>query len=347
MKRHLLCCAFLFSLASLSVHAQQNKQSETFADRWEYKGIAVDEPGYHVWGASPIVDAEGKIHLFAARWKTEHKFDPGWRSHSEIAHYVADCEEEPFRFVDVVLQGTGKKSWDKYGIHNPTIHKVGAHYVLLYISNDDYHQPPHPGNQRIGMLLADNLNGPWKKAGKDGCILSPSTQSANWTHNASNGVNNPALLQHPNGGFLLYFKSEGSKMGVAFAEHIEGPYVIYPEPVTRNKITIEDGYAFFWNNRVCLLTTDNHGIIKRGGGILWTSEDGIHFDEKQAGFYPLKQHIPAKYIRNNGRQLYGAMPKFERPQVLMQEGEPRWIYMPSGFNINGEDHTIVYVMRRK
>lgn len=88
-------------------------------------------------GASPIRGEDDKIHLFAARWKTQYQFDPGWRSHSEIAHYVVDKPEEPFRFQKVVLTGTRKETWDKCGVHNPAIHKIGDKYVLLYISNDN------------------------------------------------------------------------------------------------------------------------------------------------------------------------------------------------------------------
>ena len=323
---------------------EPKEKQKVLADCWEFKGIAIDEPGYHVWGSSPIKGEDGKIHLFATRWKIEHKFDPGWRSHSEIAHYIADKPEGPFHFLNVVLTGTGKNTWDKYGIHNPAIHKVGDKYALLYISNDNYKQPPHPKNQKIGMLIADNLNGPWKKVGKDGCILSPSDNPKHWTYHAWNGVNNPALLQHPKGGFLLYFKSHQAKMGVAFAEQIEGPYVMYPEPVTRNNVSIEDGYAFVWNDRICLLTTDNHGILNEGGGILWNSSDGINFDRKETGFYPFERYVGKEKLKD-ARAIYGKMPKFERPQVLMENGEPAWLYVPSGFNMKGEDHTIVHVLK--
>lgn len=290
MKTKLLSLILLFSLG---VHAQLTK---SFADHWKFRGIAVEEPGYHLWGASPIWGEDGKVHLFIARWKTEYAFDPGWRSHSEIAHYTSDTPQGPFHFSDIVLNGSGKDTWDKCGIHNPAIHKVGNKYVLLYISNNNYQQPPHPANQRIGMLISDNLYGPWKKAGKDGCILSPSSDPEHWTYQAKNGVNNPAFLQHPDGRFLLYFKSQNSKMGLAFANQLEGPYTMSPKPVTQNKGTIEDGYAFIMNNKICLLTTDNHGIIERGGGILWKSDDGLDFNEYEAGFHLFSKYLPKETL---------------------------------------------------
>lgn len=336
----ILILASLLSVKSL-LYAQEGACS--MADRWEYQGIAIDEPGYYVWGSSPIVEDDGKVHLFSARWKIEHSFDPGWRTHSEIAHYVADTPKGPFKFVDIVLQGSSKETWDSHSAHNPLIRKVGDKYALLYISNSNPNQPPHPNNQKIGMMTSSSLYGPWEKVGEDGCILSPSTNPDNWTYKATNGVNNPALLIHPNGGFYLYFKSQGGKMGLAIAENLEGPYVILPTPITKNEVAIEDGYTFIWNDQVHLLTTDNHGILNLGGGILWSSKDGINFDEKEAGYYPF-EHYVGKEMLKNGRMVYGAMAKFERPQVLIIDGEPKWLYVPSGYNIKGDNSTIVHVL---
>lgn len=323
------------------------KEPTILADHWKYIGVAINEPGYHVYGSSPIIDEQGNIHLFSSRWKIENTFDPGWRSHSEIAHYVASNPEGPFHFKETVLRGSGENTWDKYGAHNPTIHKVGSKYVLLYIANDNFKQPVHPKNQKIGMMIADSLDGPWKKVGKDGCILRPSTNPKHWTYKAWNGVNNPALLQHPNGGYLLYFKSSRNgiaTMGVAFAEHIEGPYVMYPDPVTNNQKIIEDGYAFIYENKICLLTCDNHGIIEQGGGILWKSDDGVHFDENEQGFYLFKRYLRPEQYKNE-RHIYGNLRKLERPQLLMKDGKPWYLYAPTGTNINGGANVVPYILK--
>jgi hypothetical protein len=151
----------LFS--AIPLMAAGNRTDASFADRWSFVGVAIQEKGYHIWCTSPITDNQGKIHLFVSRWPSEFGVDPGWRSHSEIAHYVGDSPEGPFHFSDIALKGSGSDSWDRYGMHNPAIHKIDDQYVLLYIANDDYHQPPHPANQNIGMAVSTSLNGPWKK----------------------------------------------------------------------------------------------------------------------------------------------------------------------------------------
>lgn len=332
----------LFIIVTFIVKAQ----NKNFADHWKYVGVAVEEPGYTIWGTSPVMGDDGKVHLFVARWPGT-TVEPGWRSKSEIAHYVGDKPEGPFVFSDIAISGTGKDTWDKFGAHNPTIHKINGKYVLLYIANNDPTKPVHPSNQKIGMAISNSPYGPWKKVGKSGLILDTPKNPDYWDYKASNGVNNPALLKHPDGGYFLYFKSEKSKMGLAIAENLEGPYVQLPFPVTANQQTIEDGYAFMYNRKFALLTTDNHGIMEEGGGLLWTSKDGISFKNPEKGFHRINDYtkvdmskVAVHYGPKNRKYA-----KFERPQVLLIGGKPKYLYVPSGTNIYGGKTTVSYVLK--
>jgi hypothetical protein len=323
-------------------------QNRSFADHWKFIGVAVSEPGYTIWGTSPIYGDNGKVHLFVARWPAELKVDPGWRSHSEIAHYTGESPEGPFTFSDVAIKGSGIDTWDRYGAHNPAVHRVGDTYVIVYIANDNPVKPHHGSNQRIGMVTSKSLNGPWEKVCKDGMILAPPTNPEYWNYQSVNGVNNPALLQHPDGGFFLYFKSsdgQSSKMGLAIAEELEGPYVQLPWTVTYNKKSIEDGYAFLYNRKFCLLTTDNHGIIEFGGGLLWSSDDGIKFTNVEKGYHTVEEYVPAEKLQHAVRHYGPEVIKFERPQVLMKDGKPAYLYAPSGYNIFGGESTVSYVLK--
>jgi len=316
----------------------------TFADNLKYNGIAVEEPGYVVWGASPIAGSDGKIHLFVERWPGT-KVEPGWRTQSEIAHYTGDNPAGPFVFSDIALTGSGTETWDKCSVHNPAIHRVGNQYVLLFIGNNNGNMPPHPANQCIGMAVSQSLNGPWKRVGSDGLILAPPENPDYWNYKAKNGVNNPAFLQHPDGRFFLYFKSEAGKMGLAIAENPEGPYIQLPSPVTSNNTAVEDGYAFLYDGKICLLTTDNHGLIEKGGGILWKSDDGIHFDEKEQGFYPVEKYLGKKKLKNAKNHYAGNIIKFERPQLLITNDKPAWLYVTSGYHFFGGESPVNYVMK--
>ena len=119
----LTCC--LSFLGVVTVSGKENiDQNRSWADRLEYVGIAVEEPGYHVWGSSPVNGPEGKIHLFVSRWPVKEKFG-AWIAHCEIARYVSDSPEGPFVFQEVVLKGTDRGTWDRKSPHNPNVQKVG------------------------------------------------------------------------------------------------------------------------------------------------------------------------------------------------------------------------------
>ncbi len=329
-------------------HQQITDRLSFIAQKLEWKGVAIQDEDYSIWGCAPIQDEAGKIHLYASRWP-EKNVDPAWRKSSEIAHYVAEHPEGPFVFSDVAIKGTGKDTWDKYAPHNPEIKKVGDQYVLLYIANTDYHQPPHPANQRIGMAISRSPYGPWEKVGKDGQILNPDDPSK-WNYQSGNGVANPAFLAL-NGSYYLYFKStgkEGLQYGLAVAENLEGPYTITDHPVTANNGTLEDGTVFQYQDHIYLLTTDNHGKNTgiHGGGTLWKSKDGITFDLRDAtigydripAYYP--EYDPAKVVK-----IYGPDPKLERPKILMIDGRPAYLFGPSGWNIYGDDRTVCHVLK--
>jgi alpha-L-fucosidase len=331
----------LLGLSALTVaviSTPLDAQDSSWEQRLGPAQIAVDEPGFHVWGSSPVIGPQGKTHLFVARWPVAAKFLPGWHTDCEIAHYVGEKPDGPFVFRDVALTGTGLHTWDHQAPHNPTIQKVGDQYALLYIANtgNDF-----PASQRIGMVLADSLDGPWKKVGTDGLLLSPAKDPDSWSHDSQVGVNNPALLQHPDGRFFLYYKAmrkgDVRRMGVAVASQLEGPYLHHPEPLTSNSGTIEDGYVFCEDDKVFLLTTD----AQDGGGLLWASDDGIQFGQPSAGFSKMSDYLPAEEVAA-APNYYGR--KFERPQVLIQDGHPTHLYVSSGANILKGDGSCSYVL---
>ena len=76
-------------------------------------------------------------------------------THCEIARYVGDRPEGPFKFKEVVVEGTGKATWDRQSPHNPNIQKIGDQYVLLYIANAGGTKKERAASQRIGMKIAN------------------------------------------------------------------------------------------------------------------------------------------------------------------------------------------------
>ncbi|MEO9511845.1 MAG: glycoside hydrolase family protein [Flavobacteriaceae bacterium] len=324
------------------------------SDHWRFIGEAINESGYDIWGSSPIRDDQGNVHLFSARWPSDTPFKTAWRFNSEIAHYVSKKPEGPFQFREVVGKGKRNGEWNSSGFHNPNIRKIDNKYVLVFIANDGSEK--HGPSQRIGMLTSDSLNGPWNEVpNKNRPLLSPPKDSSVWCYDSGLGVNNPSVIKHPNGKYHLYFKAmagpkgKGAKvsMGVAISDKLEGPYRIQTNPITANQVRIEDGYAFLWRNKICLMTTDNHGILEFGGGLLWVSEDGLQFKPKPlSGFHNFGEYYLNGTIPEAANERYNSMVKFERPQLLMDaNNEPEYLYCPSGVAIDGSDGTNSYVLK--
>ncbi|MDF7801636.1 glycoside hydrolase family protein [Pontiellaceae bacterium B1224] len=328
---------------ALSAQGGEILSERSWADRLEYVGVAVQEKDYHVWGSSPVVGPEGKTHLFVSRWPIAKGFG-AWLTHCEIARYVSDSPEGPFEFKEVVVKGSGGGGWDHQSPHNPNIQKVGDRYALVYIANRGGQGKARASSQRIGMLVADHPAGPWKKAGEDGLLLAPPTDADVWSVDSVVGVNNPALMVHPDGRFFLYYKAmrkgDVRRMGVAIADQLEGPYVFEKEPLTSNDTTIEDGYAFQEDGKLCLLTTHNDA----GAGFLWTSDDGLSFGAPILGYDKMHTYVGAETV--NGATIVRGK-KFERPQVLVVDGKPTHLYLASGANWIGGKGSVSCVFRIK
>jgi hypothetical protein len=313
---------------------------------YEHVGVAVQQKGTHVWGTSPVIGKDGKTHLFVAQWPIPEgkkgRFS-GYYKTSEIAQYVGDSPEGPFAFVRMVVR-------DQDGTfnapHNPTIQCIDDQYVLCFIvnSNDDR------GTQRIIMYVADDLNGEWRPAQgaeSEGTILRRPEGTSIWCHNSVRGLANPALIKH-NGEYRIYFKAaipdpekEPSMKnrefgyGVATSKTLEGPYEFHPERLTSETMELEDVYAFSYEERLYLISRDIAGTLgDKEGGLLWESKDGIHFpaEKTRRSFESLATYLGEGALDGAAVHRGSEKGQLERPQVLLIDGEPAYLYVATGIN---------------
>ncbi|MGD9420367.1 MAG: glycoside hydrolase family protein [Verrucomicrobiota bacterium JB025] len=330
--RKLMLCLLVLPLACMAKPGEFN---------YEYVGPAVQTKGMHVWGSSPVIGPDGKVHLYVARWPMATRKDfNGWYRECEIAHYVGDKPEGPFEFVRVAVpdqDGTFNSP------HNPSIKKVDGKYVLCFIVNER----DNLKTQRIVMYVADDLNDDWKPAAgaeADGTMLRKSTDPKGWNHSARLGVSNPSLIKH-NGKYMLYCKSvvfptpQAKKRkyvyGVAVSDKLEGPYRYHSKPVTSGNMTLEDAYAFSINDTVYMLSRD-FGASKgsNGGGLLWKSKDGLMFHGKDTTrAYEDLAHYVGKDALKSAKAYRGKIDgHLERAQVLAIDGRPAYLYLATGVN---------------
>ncbi len=316
------------------------------------------EDGYHVWCGAPVKGPDGKYHLFYSRWPEKVGFAPGWALHSEIAYAVSDNPEGPYEPVNVALPprginpATGKKYWDADVTHNANAFFHNGKFYLFYMGNfgDGKDYPMHRNHQRVGVAIAENPAGPWKRF--DQPIVDITDDKTSFD---SLCVTNPAASMRPDGGVLLIYKAvqhaDGKAMGgnvrfgVAMADRPEGPYIKKPghifesESPGKHWMVAEDPFIWFskrYGNRYYAVARDVVGTFSgaSGGLCMFQSEDGL--DWKPAahpkvlgGTYPL-----ADGKTSNTR--------IERPFLLIENDESVYLFgAADGYQKNGKVSTNV------
>jgi hypothetical protein len=306
-------------------------------------GRILEDPDWYVWGCSPIYGDDGRVHVFYSRWPKEAGHG-GWLWCCEVAHAVADSPEGDFQTLETVLKGRGFGWWDGMTIHNPTIHKVGDRYALFHMGtskNSVY-------TKRIGLAVADSLDGPWQRI--DQPLLEPDPDPAAWN---SICTTNPAFVQDADGKFCLYYKSwcindwekdlagglrpatedvgkfTNRQYGMAVADQLEGPYKMVGDGPIFNfrhlgeNAQTEDATIWREGNRFKLIMRDM-GIWNHEYGLYLESDDGVHWGDPQVAYRGSQNYIPEAF---HGAEREG---RLERPQLLIRNGKPEYLFCALG-----------------
>lgn len=297
---------------------------------------------YWVWCGSPAQGEDGRFHLFASRWSKTIPFLSNWVSNSEIVRAVSDKPEGPYTFEEVVLPPR-PGFWDATMTHNPTIHKHGDTWILFYtgtrgIGPDGTDAPPPAGissddfgrywlKKRIGIATAPHITGPWSRRDTPILDVNPNDWDADITSNAAPYV-------RPDGSVVLIYKSSNGrrtggavplKLGVAVADHWEGPYRrARPGPLDEfngPETDIEDPYIWWQDDHFEAIFKDMSDKIcgKFHGGIHALSDDGIHW---RLADDPLA--YSRELLWDDGTTTHQG--QFERPQLLIQNGQPTHLF---------------------
>ncbi|MFH6991723.1 glycoside hydrolase family protein [Flavobacterium sp. FlaQc-48] len=307
------------------------------------------EKDYFVWCGSMIKGHDKKYHLFYSRWpkKMGHY---AWVTDSEIAHAVADHPNGPYKFVNVVLKARDRKYWDGSTTHNPTVLFKNGKYYLYYMGTTGtgkINYPPsakddawweYRNNQRIGVAVASDPSGTWKRLDKPVLDIGDI--------NAYDGVmvSNPAVTFSKDNKVVLVYKEvekgnsfKGGKVrfGVAFANSPFGPFKKEAKPIFELKtaekewMIAEDPYIWFQNDFYFAIVRDVIGKYtgQEGALALLVSKDAKDW---QAAKHPLVVGKTFKW--ENGRD---SGTKLERPQLYFENGIPKILFGAMDDNTEG------------
>lgn len=288
----------------------------------------------YIWGGSLVKSTSDlKYHLFYSRWPREFGMS-AWVTHSEIAHAVADSPFGPFTFVNVALPPRGPEFWDGMVTHNPNAHCFNGKYYLYYMGNygDGVLSGSNTGlnwihrnNQRIGVAVADDPNGPWQRFDHPVIDISPDSTA----HDALM-TSNPSITQMPDGKFLAVYKGVALKKPLPFggpvvhmtaiADSPTGPFIKQTKPIFTVKDVMfpaEDPYVWYQNNCYYTIIKDQKGYFANAGRslVLFYSMNGL--DWKLAK-YPLVIDLNLKWEDGTVQKLHA----LEHPQLFFENGKP-------------------------
>ncbi|MEM9253300.1 MAG: glycoside hydrolase family protein [Planctomycetota bacterium] len=332
-----------------------------FCDALEPVGRILEDPDYNVWGCSPIYGDDGRVHVFFARWKNVYHHE-GWVTACEVGHAVSREPNQPGGPYDVlepalvpagdpVEQGGlgDKDAWDADSIHNPTVYRVGDKFVLFYMgatckpagcdrdmlvgmTREEVWPYFHRtvGTKRVGMAIADSLDGPWTRVSRDPIVdAGPDGAWDDWVSS------NPAFCVAPDGKYRLYYKGwnnadrqrgkSNRKYGLAVADNLTGPYVKHTGNPLIDYSTIsedmqcEDAYIWHEGGQYHAVLRDM-GFYNHEYGLKLTSDDGLNWSDPEVAYLDAPSYFDESMpgLDREGR--------FERPQLLMKDGKPDYLF---------------------
>jgi predicted GH43/DUF377 family glycosyl hydrolase len=305
---------------------------------------------YNIWCGSVIKGKNGKYYMLYSRWPRANGHF-AWVPSSEIALAKSDKPEGPYKHVKVVFKPRGNKYWDGVCTHNPAVIEYNGKYYLFYMgttgtstvkqpaSMDDNNWWEYRNNQRIGVAIADDLEGEWKRF--DQPVLDVSKDSTAFD---ALMVSNPAITVDQNGKAILVYKqvaksnntNRGGKVrfGVAFANSLLGPFTKQSEPIFQakqkdnNKVWMiaEDPYIWNYKGSIYAIVTDVVGFFTNNEAALalLSSKDGINWEPTH---FP--KVIPHRLKFADGKI---ADDKLERPCLYTEKGVPKFLFGALGFN---------------
>jgi hypothetical protein len=290
-----------------------------------------------VWCGSVAADANGRYHMFAARWPQALNFLPAYQSYSEIVRAESDRPEGPYRFRDVVLGDRGPAFWDGRMTHNPAVVRWRDRWLLFYIGTTFEGPKPtaaalaegpmmYPWYRdiRIGAASATTLAGPWSRPEKPLLLARPGM----WDEHV---VTNPSPCVTSDGRLLLYYRSyirgRGCRLGLAIYDDPDA------EPVWRSDkplfddegTAFEDPFVFEIDGHFEMIAKDLTGKTtgELHAAAHLVSEDGIRW---RLGPEPKAYSRTLPFDDGSTRKLSNV----ERPALLLHDGQPTHLFAAMG-----------------
>ncbi len=327
------------SQAQFEIQSSEIQPKQLVLSQSNQDGIFTQE-NWYIWGADVIKVADS-YYMFYSRWPKETGM-AGWLTHSEIALAISNNAAGPFRFQQTVFTGADdaltkhsdkRDSWDSGMVHSPQVLEYQGMYYLYYTGVPKLPENPEQtearqylkDKRRLGVAVSDSPEGPWQRF--DTPLIAPNSAG----DLDSLATANPAILEKPEGGFLLVYKgikqeNEHQQISLlaATSDHPLGPFTVNSEPILDNTTHIEDPDIWYQQGYYLMLAHDVTGYYSKAPDgrslALFQSKDGFKW---QAANHALASRRRVNW--DDGTTTY--FQRFERPHILVENGEATMVYV--------------------
>jgi beta-xylosidase len=166
-------------------------------------------------------------------------------------------------------------TWEGASVFTPNILVAEGKYWLFYTGVSREFGKNYDPDSKIGIAVSDSPDGPWEKL-----ATNPALKNSDNPDDFDSHLIDDACLMVREGKYWFYFKGRQlgkspseTQMGLAIADHPQGPYVRHPE----NPVIPGNHEVLVWPQgtgvAAMIGTTGPKNIIN---SVLY-SEDGVHF----------------------------------------------------------------------
>jgi predicted GH43/DUF377 family glycosyl hydrolase len=255
-----------FLLLSLMVSGQEGKKTVTAVD-FNLKGIGLEKDVMRR-DPSDIIKVGEKYYL----WYSKGKISPGYDA---TVWYATSTDGENWTEQGMALAKGKPGTWEGESVFTPNILVAEGKYWLFYTGVSRKFEQPYNPDSKIGIAVSDSPDGPWERL-----ATNPALTNSDKPEDFDSHLVDDACLIVKDGKYWFYYKGRQlgkgpgqTKMGVAIADHPQGPYVKHPE----NPVIPGNHEVLVWPQgkgvAAMIGTTGPDDIINT----IRYAEDGIHF----------------------------------------------------------------------
>ncbi len=158
-------------------------------------------------------------------WYSKGTISPGYDA---TVWYATSTDGRKWTEKGQALAKGKPGTWEGASVFTPNIMVAEGRYWLFYTgTSNDFHKKPFSPDSKIGIAVSDSPNGPWERL-----ATNPALSNSDNKEDFDSHLVDDACLLIRDGKYYFYYKGRKlglgpgkTKMGLAIADHPQGPYV--------------------------------------------------------------------------------------------------------------------------